>query len=111
MYGRNKRGERRFLYSTRAQIRKSIKIAYDIRSTFVHGQKINWEKIKSKNEIDLRAYDFVEQVLEYVRQSIRRFLALIRKYGLTRKKHENFLRVVDSSIHNEKPMKEYLVDE
>jgi len=92
------------------QIRNFIKIAYEVRSTLVHGGIINWRKIKNKYKIELRLYDFVEQVSEYVRQSIRRFLALTRKYGLTAKKHENFLHVVDSSIYNEKPLKEYLID-
>ena len=92
------------------QIRNFIKIAYDVRSKLVHGGKINWERIKNRNKIELRHYDFVEQVFEYVRQSFRRFLTLTRKYGLTGKKHENFLHVVDSSIYNEKPLKEYLID-
>ena len=92
------------------QIRKFIKIAYDARSQLVHGGKINWKKIQSKNKIELKAYDFVEQVFEYARQSIRRFLVLNRKHGLTKKKHENFLHVVDSSIYNEKLLKDYLND-
>ena len=46
------------------QIRKFIRIAYIARSRLVHGQKIDWEKIKGK-EIKLGAYDFVNQVLEF----------------------------------------------
>jgi len=90
------------------QIRKFIKIAYDIRSRLIHGEQIEWEKIKRKNEIELEAYPFVEQVFEYVRQSIRRFLALTSKCELVGTKHKNFLRIVDSSIYSERPLKKYL---
>lgn len=91
------------------QVRSFIKAAYSIRSKLVHGEKVNWERMRSKHGIQFdRIYDFIEQTSEYVRQSIRLFLALAVKYELGRSEHQKFLQVVDSSIYNEKALGEYL---
>jgi len=96
------------------RIRSFIKEAYSIRNKLVHGasaQKIDWERIRSKLSIQLEGlYDFIEKTSEYVRQSIRQFLALTVKHELDGKKHHKFLQIVDSSIYTDKLLEEYLLE-
>ncbi|MCW3980853.1 MAG: HEPN domain-containing protein [Candidatus Bathyarchaeota archaeon] len=91
------------------RIRNFIKAAYFMRSKLVHGDKVDWERIRRKHHIQYESLsDFIQQTSEFVRQSIRLFLALAAKHELGQRKHQKFLQVVDGSIYCEKPLREYL---
>lgn len=67
--------------SEKEKIRKYIKTAYDLRSSMVHGGRPEWRKLE-KVDPDLRSYDFVEEIFEYTRKSIRKFLEINRDLNL-----------------------------
>ena len=80
------------------EIRKIIAKAYDLRSDIVHGTDVRPIKIEGKT---IQPSDFASKVEEYVRQSIRHFIALSKTY----KKQESIVNELDKSLLNVKSRK------
>lgn len=94
-------------------IRNFIKKAYDIRSDIVHGGRADW-KIINKIDPDLKPYDFVAEVKEYVRESIVRFLAINRlkklsnESGKKAKEYYTLLESIDCSVYSDSTLREFI---
>ena len=80
------------------EIRKIITKAYDLRSDIVHGKDVRPIKIEGKT---FQPNDFASKVEEYVRQSVRHFIALSKTY----KKQESIIDELDKSLLNVKSRK------
>jgi hypothetical protein len=88
------------------RIRKMIKTAYDIRNDLVHGGNPDWKKLE-KIKPDFRPSDFVMDISEYVRQSIRKFLEINRIHNLSKNNRKQLLDEIDSSIYDEKNLEKF----
>lgn len=75
------------------EIRKIVAKAYDLRSDVVHGKDVRPIKIEGKT---IQPTDFASRVEEYVRKSIRSFIALSKTY----KKQETLIKELDKSLLN-----------
>ena len=80
------------------EIRKIVAKAYDLRSDIVHGTDVRPIKIEGKT---IQPSDFASEVEEYVRKSIRFFIALSKTY----KKQETIIKELNKSLLNVKSRK------
>ncbi|MEH1903124.1 MAG: hypothetical protein V7L04_17360 [Nostoc sp.] len=84
------------------EVKKKLKVAYSIRSTFAHGDDIELEKEVKKLDNDYNSKDFLIEVLDYLRVLIITIIVL--------SKQNEFIKVSKGVINFEKKKLLELVD-
>ena len=81
---------------------KEIKVAYDIRSTFVHGAHFPENKLKKKlDKLNIDKASFLKKILNYLRISL--VMLVMLKYP-----KEKFIELIDNSLVDESSNRELL---
>ncbi|MDZ8050789.1 MAG: hypothetical protein RMX68_020640 [Aulosira sp. ZfuVER01] len=93
-----------FNYSA-IEVKKKLKAAYNIRSTFVHGDDIELEKEVRKLDQNYQSQDFLIEILDYLRVLIIIIIFLSKqnefvnsKRGVNNFEKRKFLDIVDDSL-------------
>ena len=87
------------------EVKKNLKVAYNIRSTFVHGDDIELEKEVRKLDSNYQSQDFLLKILDYLRILIISTICLSKnsefisdKKGIINFEKRKFLELVDDSL-------------